>query len=118
MGVRTFFLFKNQCHASFRQGWYCFDSALEEIDCDTGDDFFLAAYFNWQAGPGLIGLGVATFAKILDLLCNIIVPTPTITRSPEEQAEYERLVEPTNNETSSKEEKGESSDHEEQSVEA
>jgi len=69
MGVRTFFLFKNQCHASFRQGWYCFDSALEEIDCDTGDDFFLASYFNWQAGPGLIGLGVATFAKILDLLC-------------------------------------------------
>lgn len=39
-----------------------------------------------------IALGVATFAKVLDLLCNILVPTPSITRSQKEQWEYERLA--------------------------
>jgi hypothetical protein len=38
------------------------------------------------------GLGIATFAKILDLLCNLIIPTPTTTRSREEHEEYERQV--------------------------
>lgn len=93
MGLRTWFLFRNQCFASFRKGWYCFDQELNEIDCDATDDLFYgSAYFYWQAGPGLIALGVATFAKVLDLLCNLLVPTPSITRSLKEQWEYERLA--------------------------
>lgn len=93
MGVRTWFLFRNQCVSSFREGWFCYDEDLNQIDCETaGDAFYGTAYFGWQVGPGLICLGVATFAKILDLLCNIILPTPSITRNKEEQWEYERIV--------------------------
>jgi hypothetical protein len=93
LGVRTFFLFRNQCHESFREGWFCFDSELNEVECDNpGDNFFGSVYFHWQAGSGLVALGIATFAKVLDLLCNIAVPTPTITRNREEQWEYERIA--------------------------
>eukprot|EP00544_Gedaniella_sp_CCMP2646_P015477 CAMPEP_0202503394 /NCGR_PEP_ID=MMETSP1361-20130828/41628_1 /ASSEMBLY_ACC=CAM_ASM_000849 /TAXON_ID=210615 /ORGANISM="Staurosira complex sp., Strain CCMP2646" /LENGTH=1063 /DNA_ID=CAMNT_0049136599 /DNA_START=154 /DNA_END=3348 /DNA_ORIENTATION=+ len=93
MGLRTWFLYRNQCFASFRNGWYCFDEQLNEIDCDASDDIFYgSALVDWDAGPGLVALGVATFAKVLDLLCNILVPTPSITRSKNEQWEYERLA--------------------------
>ena len=93
MGLRTWFLYRNQCFASFRNGWYCFDEQLNEIDCDASDDIFYgSALVDWDAGPGLVALGVATFAKVLDLLCNILVPTPSITRSKNEQWEYERLT--------------------------
>jgi len=105
MGIRIFILFGNQCHSSFREGLYCFDADLQEIDCDgAGDDFNISAYFGWQAGPGLTALGVATFAKVLDLLCNIILPTPSITRSMKEQADYDKLTDPT---STSKAEDGE-----------
>ena len=42
--------------------------------------------YAWRAGPVM-----ATFLKIVDLLCNMVVPTPTITRKREEQEEYENL---------------------------
>lgn len=93
LGVRTWYLFRYQCVTSFRAGWFCFDENLNTIDCDdTSDAFFGSAYFHWQAGTGLVCLGIATFAKILDLVCNIILPTPPITRDCEEQWEYERIA--------------------------
>lgn len=95
MGLRTFFLFRNQCYASFNTGWTCLNEDMEQIDC--GDDFdnpelFIKSYMQWQRGPGLLGLGVATFAKLLDLVCNFLIPTPSITRDRNEQWEYEKLA--------------------------
>lgn len=40
----------------------------------------------------MIALGIATFAKVLDLVCNFLIPTPSITRNRDEQWEYEKLV--------------------------
>lgn len=93
LGLQTFFLYQNQCFKSFRQGEYCFDENRELTECSADNPAFdIEIDFQWYAGTALYGLGVATFAKILDLLCNIIIPTPSITRSREEQEEYERQV--------------------------
>ena len=40
----------------------------------------------------MVGLGIATFAKVFDLLCNFAIPTPSITRDRDEQWEYEKLA--------------------------
>lgn len=53
------------------------------------DDVFLVVYFTWSAGLGQICLALATFLKIVDIVCNIVLPTPTITRDHREQEEYE-----------------------------
>lgn len=47
--------------------------------------------YNWKAGPGLICIVTATILKVVDIICNMMVPTPTITRNREEQQEYEVL---------------------------
>uniref|UniRef100_A0A7S2VFF1 Uncharacterized protein n=4 Tax=Entomoneis paludosa TaxID=265537 RepID=A0A7S2VFF1_9STRA len=49
----------------------------------------LAIDIDWYAGPGLLCLVVATFLRILDTICNFIVPTPSITRGEVEQERYE-----------------------------
>jgi len=56
MGLRTWFLFCNQCFASFRKGWHCFDVDLNEIEDCYDDAFYGSVYFHWQAGPRLITL--------------------------------------------------------------
>ena len=106
MGLRTFFLYQNQCYASFNTGWTCFNSNFDTIDCGgptqyntTSNSFWFEnpevayhVYTGWQIGAGMLGLGVATFAKVLDLLCNLVLPTPSITRNRDEQWEYEKLA--------------------------
>jgi hypothetical protein len=45
------------------------------------DDESQAAYvanFDWEAGNGLICLFIATFIKAVDIVVNVLVPTPTI----------------------------------------
>lgn len=96
MGLRAFFLYQNQCYASFNTGWTCYDEDMQPLDYGSGVDFdapevVYQSYLHWQASAGLIGLGVATFAKVLDLLCNFLVPTPSVTRDRDEQWEYEKL---------------------------
>jgi hypothetical protein len=92
-GLCTWFLFQHQCFASFWKGWNSFDKQLNEIDCNETDDIFYgSACFSWQAGAGLIALGDATFAKVLDLPCNLLITTPSITQSKKEQWEYEHLA--------------------------
>jgi hypothetical protein len=93
MGLCTWFLFQNQCFTSFWKGWNSFDKQLNEIDCNETDDIFYGSTcFSWQAGAGLIALGDATLAKVLDLPCNLLIPTPSITQSKKEQWEYEHLA--------------------------
>lgn len=53
------------------------------------DDVYLVVQFRWHAGPGQVCLAVASLLKIIDIVMNIVVPTPTITRDHEEQVEYE-----------------------------
>lgn len=53
------------------------------------DPSILSVKLDWKSGAGLICLYVATFLKIFDILANLVVPTPSITRDKEEQRAYE-----------------------------
>ena len=87
----------NSCFSVFYEGIipYGFHGqalAPEEVDeVEERWKIMVSLEYAWRAGPGLICVVMATFLKIVDLLCNMMVPTPTITRKREEQEEYEKL---------------------------
>ena len=60
------------------------------------EDSFYEVEYKWTWGWGLISLIAGTGLKTIDVLCNISVPTPTVTRDRKEQEIYEtiRYVEP------------------------
>lgn len=47
---------------------------------------------DWEAGYGYHLVVVATVLKIVDVICNLAVPTPEICRDKHEQAMYERVA--------------------------
>jgi hypothetical protein len=89
MSLSTYLSYQNQCFESFYDGNIYFDANLTALDDDTGAVYL--ANFDWKAGNGLICLFVATAIKVVDILANVLVPTPTITRNRKEQEEYEAL---------------------------
>jgi hypothetical protein len=58
------------------------------VDFNSGD-VYLVVRFDWKAGIGQICLLVATLLKVVDILINVALPTPTITRNHQEQVDYE-----------------------------
>ena len=59
------------------------------------EDDSLAIYtmnFDWEAGRGYLFVVIATLLKIVDVVCNLAVPTPTICRDHGEQAIYEVIA--------------------------
>jgi hypothetical protein len=95
LGLQTNSLYHNQCVASFNEGTFCYDVNRELTECSEQDnpDFDIEVYFSWrQAGNGLAFLGgVATFAKVLDLICNINIPSFPHHPSPETTTSNRRL---------------------------
>ena len=49
----------------------------------------LLVRFEWRFGPGLSCLWVSTCLRLVDALCNYLVPTPSITRNLRQQHDYE-----------------------------
>eukprot|EP00977_Amphora_coffeiformis_P018952 scaffold6807_cov220-Amphora_coffeaeformis.AAC.20 len=96
LGMRTFFLFRGDCMGSFLQGEFCFDATGAIIPgCSyetlgNHEDAQVVATFVWNAGFAYVFIGFAAFLKVLNLVCHLIIPTPSITRNKEEQWEYER----------------------------
>ena len=95
LGMRTFFLFRGGCLRSLLQGEYCFDSNGTIIpDCsyetlEDHEDAQVVAAFEWSAGFAYGFLGFSAFLKVVNLVCHLLIPTPSITRTKEEQWEYE-----------------------------
>lgn len=95
LGMRTFWLFRARCFRSFLKGWFCFDVDGVLIDgCNDGnfntfDGVETITYFEFDSGIGYVLLGVSTFLKVINLVCHLIIPTPSITRNKELQWEYE-----------------------------
>ena len=56
------------------------------------EDAAHAMEFRWRWGWGLIALVAGTGLKVIDVLCNVAVPTPWVTRDRGEQELYETLV--------------------------
>jgi hypothetical protein len=89
MSLSTYVGYNNQCFESFYDGKIFFDAEDTGVDIESQAAF--VANFHWEAGNGLICLSVATCIKVVDILVNVLVPTPTITRNRKEQEEYEAL---------------------------
>lgn len=87
----VYYYFNEVCAASFYKGQiqYSADGTLVEKLEDPPDDGSIAIDFDWKVGTGQICLLVAFGLKILQMVCNCCVSTPTITRNRKEQWDYE-----------------------------
>jgi hypothetical protein len=107
LALSTFFVYRRQCFSSFLEGTYCFLADGTYIDCEDwlinknsdaapADDILAQITVNadlvWWPGVGFILLGVGIFARVFSVICNLLIPTPPITRDADLQWEYERIV--------------------------
>ena len=89
----TWYGYKNGCIDSFHSHEVLVDSDLHPIV--EGDPNSITAFildFDWQAGQGYLFVVVATLLKMVDVVCNLAVPTPSICRDHGEQAIYEVIA--------------------------
>ncbi|KAL7570514.1 hypothetical protein ACA910_004290 [Epithemia clementina (nom. ined.)] len=54
-----------------------------------GHEADILVHLEWEAGPGLWCMWIATALKMVDAVCNFIVPTPSITRDFHRREDYE-----------------------------
>ena len=85
----TWYGYMNGCIKSFSDQEVLVDHQLHPI---TDGDPSFTVDFDWQAGRGYVFVVVATCLKIVDVVCNLAVPTPTICRDHGEQAIYEVIA--------------------------
>ena len=91
--IYTFVIYQFRCFKSFGYGYACLatDPELENGSpippCEEEWEQEVTRLF-W-AGPGWISLATACGLKILDMIFNLAIPTPTICRDQEEQRQYE-----------------------------
>lgn len=86
--IYTWVNYRKGCFDSLSTEPFAVNEEFERVSFDS-PDMYLIVNYKWKAGLGQICLGVATFLKIIDIVFNLILPTPTITRDYLEQVEYE-----------------------------
>ena len=90
LGLYTIFAYQGRCQRNLQTEFVSTDNV---VDNENGTlwvtTYDIKVTFDWTNGPGLNCLIVATFLKLADAIVNYMVPTPTITRSPEERYRYE-----------------------------
>jgi hypothetical protein len=94
--IYTWVNYRKGCFDSLSTQPFAVNENFERVDIDS-DETYLIVTYKWRAGLGQICLAIATFLKIIDIVFNIILPTPTITRDYLEQVEYEWKYGPANN---------------------
>jgi hypothetical protein len=87
--IHTWVNYRERCWASFNTDPIALDEDLQPVDLDT-PDVHIVVEFNWEAGLAQVCLAAATLLKLIDIVCNFVLQTPTITRDFVEQAAYER----------------------------
>ena len=88
MAIQTWVVYQFKCFRSFRWGDYCVSSDAQAVDCADDTAVLVISYF-FTSGVGLNMLGASTFLKVLDMIVNLMIPTPTICREEDEQRDYE-----------------------------
>lgn len=82
----TVYVYRSQCFYSFQNG-YRVDNSSIPFELGDGSIVYATSVY-WSAGYGLICMVAATTLKFVDIAANWIIPTPTITRSRDEQEQY------------------------------
>lgn len=85
----TWINYRAKCWSSFKTDPFALNEDLEPVNIDSSDVYVVGA-FDWEAGFAQVCLAGATLLKVVDIVCNFVLQTPTITRDFVEQAEYER----------------------------
>lgn len=100
MSIYTWVGYMESCFSVFYDGVVPYNMQGEAIspedframsDVEKRLSILVRMDYEWKAGPGLICVVVATGLKLVDILCNMVLKTPTITRNRKEQEEYEAL---------------------------
>ena len=90
LSLNTLLKYSANCFGSFYEGEVPFDRQYN-VQTDESLEPAYVVHFDWKVGPGLYCLGIATILKFVDVVCNVIIPTPTITRDIKEKRDYEDL---------------------------
>jgi hypothetical protein len=94
LSLNTILSYVLLCGDSFYEGVVPFDKDGTALPPGTPDDEVeFLVQFEWEWGWGLILLLAASCLKFLDVICNLCVPTPTVTRDRKEQQIYEKVQE-------------------------
>ena len=90
MAIQTWVVYQFKCFRSFRWGDYCINEDAERVECGAETAAIVISYY-FTSGVGLNMLGASTFLKVLDMIVNLMIPSPTICREEDEQRDYEFL---------------------------
>jgi hypothetical protein len=104
MAIRTWKHYENNCFYEFYQGDRTFPVNATDLGSfahpdwsnGTSSDMIpetVLIHFEWHKGAGLLALQIGALLKVVDIIVNVLIPTPNITRDHEEQAAYEALTE-------------------------
>ena len=94
LNVMLTYFFLCSRESFYQDGTVYFDSQGNAFDdiADINSNTYWKIEYEWKWGWGLIFLIAATGLKLIDVLCNIAVPTPSVTRDRKEQDIYETIV--------------------------
>lgn len=95
----TALLYNNRCFAGFYQGEVTVDLNTTEFDWQAllgsnPSSYVINVGLEWSAGNAYLCMVTATALKSIDIIANLIVPTPSITRDRDEQERYEAIEAP------------------------
>jgi hypothetical protein len=99
--VLTYYQYTYTCLDTFFDGPISFGRNGEVVDEEEVGAVVVT--FDWTVGNGMICLYVGFGLKVINVICNCCIPTPTITRNRQEQEEYETLAAADDNEGSEEE---------------
>ena len=85
--LMTWYNYHKNCVSAFYSSQVSVFENQTVVDRSIGGDMLVD--FDWHAGSGYICVMLATVLKIVDVICNLAVPTPSICRDKEEQQIYE-----------------------------
>jgi hypothetical protein len=92
LSLSTIMNYRNNCIDKFYDGTVTFDENRVPVEDPDSDEAFATIDFDWTGGAGLKCLLAATVIKIVDVLVHLSLPSPSITRNREEQANYEKTT--------------------------
>jgi hypothetical protein len=89
----VYYYFDFVCLQSFHQGSVLYTADGTVVEESSGEQGIVEVNFGWNVGSGQMCFRAGFVVKAVDLVCNCIIATPTITRDRNEQWEYERQSE-------------------------